>query len=371
MKKVLFSATVDSHILQFHLPYLKLFKENGYEVHVATNGDKNIPYCDRKYIIPFERSPFKINNLRAVSKLKNVIEKEKYDIIHTHTPMGAVVTRLSAKNVRKKYQTRVIYTAHGFHFFKGAPLKNWLLYYPVEKILSYITDDIITINLEDYDFAQKKLNCKNIHYVPGVGVDALKFNNTLSEEEIRTMKKELGIASKDFVIIYVAELNNGKNQYMIIRTLKNIINDGFENIKLLLPGIDSSKGRVKEYVKNLGLEKFVNIMGYRKDIPKLFAISDLSISCSKREGLPVNLIEAGMARKAEVATDCRGNRDLIKNGENGYIVKIDDDDNMKLKIEELMQDKEKLNSMGEKNFHMMQKYELKNIIEKMKKIYDL
>lgn len=103
MKKVLFSATVDSHILQFHLPYLKLFKENGYEVHVATNGDKNIPYCDRKYIIPFERSPFKINNLRAVSKLKNVVEKEKYDIIHTHTPMGAVVTRLSAKNVRKKY----------------------------------------------------------------------------------------------------------------------------------------------------------------------------------------------------------------------------------------------------------------------------
>ena len=149
MKKVLFTATVDSHILQFHLPFLKMFKENGYEVHVATNGDESIPFCDKKIKISFERSPFKINNLKAIGQLRKVINEEQYDIIHTHTPMGSVVTRLAAKQARKKNNTRVIYTAHGFHFFKGAPILNWLVFYPVEKWLAKYTDTLITINKED------------------------------------------------------------------------------------------------------------------------------------------------------------------------------------------------------------------------------
>ena len=127
MKKVLFTATVDSHILHFHIPYLKLFKENGYEVHVATNGDEKIPYCDVKHKISFERNPIKLNNLKAIKQLKKVIDKEKFDIIHCHTPMGSVVTRLAAKKARKN-GTRVIYTAHGFNFYKGAPLLNRLVF---------------------------------------------------------------------------------------------------------------------------------------------------------------------------------------------------------------------------------------------------
>ncbi len=146
MKKVLFTATVDSHILQFHLPFLKYFKECGYEVHVATNGKETIPYCDKKIKIPFERNPLKLNNLKAIHELKKTIEQEKYEIIHTHTPMGSVVTRFAAKKARKKDHTRVLYTAHGFHFFQGAPLKNWLIFYPVEKYLSKYTDTIITNN---------------------------------------------------------------------------------------------------------------------------------------------------------------------------------------------------------------------------------
>jgi glycosyltransferase EpsD len=123
-KKVLFTATVDSHIELFHLPFLKYFQENGYETHVATNGNKKIPYADKKHTISFERSPLKPQNLKAFKQLKAIIDDEKFDIIHTHTPMGAAVTRLAARKARKKYGTRVIYTAHGFHFFKGAPLQN-------------------------------------------------------------------------------------------------------------------------------------------------------------------------------------------------------------------------------------------------------
>ena len=154
MKKVLFAATVDSHIKQFHLPYLKWFKEHGYEVHVATNGKEVIPYCDVKHQISFERSPLKFNNIKAIGQLKKIIEKEQFEIIHCHTPMGSVVTRLAALKARKN-GTRVIYTAHGFHFFKGAPIQNWLIYYPIEKLMARYTDCLITINEEDYEFAKK------------------------------------------------------------------------------------------------------------------------------------------------------------------------------------------------------------------------
>ena len=202
MRKVLFTATVDSHILHFHIPFLKYFHENGYEVHVATNGDDPIPYCDKKINIPFERNPFKFNNIKSIGKLKKYIDNEHYDIIHTHTPMGAVVTRLAAVGSRKK-GTRVIYTAHGFHFFKGAPLLNWLIFYPVEKFLSRYTDTLITINHEDYELAKSKFKkCKDVQYVPGVGIDSKKFVSSMDDLEKNKLRDSLGLRPDDFVMAF-------------------------------------------------------------------------------------------------------------------------------------------------------------------------
>ena len=146
MKKVLFVATVTKHINSFHIPYLKWFKEEGYEVHVASNGNEPIEYCDKHYNLPFERFPLRKNNIKTYRELKKIINENKYEIIHCHTPVGGVLTRLAAKKARKK-GTRVIYTAHGFHFYKEAPLLNWLIYYPIEKWLSRYTDCLITMNL--------------------------------------------------------------------------------------------------------------------------------------------------------------------------------------------------------------------------------
>ena len=222
MKKVLFTATVDSHIKHFHLPYLKYFKDNGYELHVATNGDEKIPYCDIKHKISFERSPFKLNNLKAIRQLRRIIKEEKYEIIHTHTPMGAVVTRLAALKARKK-GTRVIYTAHGFHFYKGASKIYWLLFYPVEKFLSRFTDTLITINNEDYKIAKNKFKkCKQVEFVPGVGINEEKFDIKVTQKEKNEFRKELGLSKNDFVIIYPAELSKRKRQIWLINTLSII-----------------------------------------------------------------------------------------------------------------------------------------------------
>ena len=196
-KKVLFVATVvKTHIMQFHIPYLKLFQEAGWETAVASRNDYEnpsgcvIPYCDTYYDIPFERMPWKLKNLKAYRMLKEIIDREHYDIIHCHTPVGALIARLAALDARKK-GTRVIYTAHGFHFFTGAPLQYWLLFYPPERLLAPVTDVLITINREDYALAKRKMKARQVVYVPGVGIDVDKFRNTVVDRPAK--RKELGI----------------------------------------------------------------------------------------------------------------------------------------------------------------------------------
>lgn len=321
-KKVLFVATITGHINAFHLPYMKLFKDNDYKVYVASGDNKEVKdFCDEKIIVPIQRSPYKLSNLKAIKELKKIINKEKFDIIHCHTPMGAVVARLAAKQARKKYRTRVIYTAHGLHFYKGAPLKNWLLFYPVEWYLAKYTDTLITINQEDFEFAKRKFSkrCKDIQYVPGVGIDTKKFDIKLSDKEKKDFKKSLGLKKDDYVLTCVARLDKNKNQGFLIDVVEELIKNN-KNIHLLLVGSDELNGYYQKIVKEKKLDNNIHFLGRREDIPEILSITDIVLSASKREGLPVNVMEAFAAGKPVVALNCRGMKDLIEDGENGYII---------------------------------------------------
>ena len=222
-KKVLFVATVvKTHMMQFHIPYLKMFQEMGWETAVASRNDYEnpedcrIPYCDTYYDVPFERLPWKPKNMKAYRMLKTIIDAGNYDIIHCHTPVGAMIARLAALAARKK-GTKVVYTAHGFHFFQGAPLLNWLLFYPVEWLLAPVTDVLITINMEDHARALKRLHAKRIEYVPGVGIKTEKFRNlTIDREEKR---RTLGYGDREFLALTVAEMTANKNHITILKAL--------------------------------------------------------------------------------------------------------------------------------------------------------
>lgn len=369
MKKVLFTATVDSHILCFHIPYLKYFKEKGFEVHVATNGEENIPYCDKKIKIPFERSPYKINNLIAIKQLKKVLKQEHYEIIHTHTPMGAVVTRLASKTARKS-GTRLIYTAHGFHFFKGAPFLYWCLFYPVEKYLSRYTDTLVLINKEDYQLARKKFKkCRRIEYIPGIGINEERFDFCLSKEEKRTFREELGLKESDYVLIYPAELNKNKNQVLLIKSMEKLVKK-YPNIHLLLPGKDSYNGYYHSLVEKKKLNKNIHFLGFRNDIAKLTHISNLAVASSKREGLPVNILESMYVGLPIVALDSRGTRDLIEDNQNGFIIKENNSDMFYSKIEYLYQNPSVAKKMGKLSKQKVKPYLLNTILSEMKKIYE-
>lgn len=367
MKKVLYVATVDIHIKSFHLPYLKMLKENGYEVHVATNGNEQFPYCDVKHQICIERSPFKINNLRAIKQLKKIIEQEKFDIIHCHTPMGSVVTRIAAKSVRKN-GTRVIYTAHGFHFYKGAPILNWLLFYPVEWYLAKYTDTLITINEEDYERAKNKFGkrCKDIQYVTGVGIDTAKFNIKMSDEERQNLRNSLGLKNEDFVLTCVARLDKNKNQSFLINAMQQLVEKN-KNIHLLLVGRDELNGYYQNMVKEKRLDNNIHFLGSRNDVPQLLKISNVVVSTSKREGLPVNVLEAFASGLPVVALNCRGMKDLIKNKFNGFIVYNESE--FVNEIENLYSNCEMEKEIGDNALKVSNNYNIEKIVKKVEKIY--
>ena len=371
--KILFVATVRSHIGQFHMPFIRELKARGVEVHVAfkdNSADKpglDLSAIDKTFEVPFERRPLRPNNIKAYRELKKIIDGNGYDAVHCHTPMGAVITRLAAKSARKK-GTKVIYTAHGFHFFKGASIKNWMFFYPVEKYLSKYTDCLITINSEDCELAhKKKFRAGKIYKVHGVGVELDKFKAVDADEKAR-LRAEYGYDGDTFIMIYPADLSVRKNQPMLFDALQKIAEKN-KNVKLLLPGQPIRLEEYKRMISERGIADNVEFLGYRRDINNLVGLSDLSVASSFQEGLPINIIEAMAMGNAIVATDVRGNNDAVEDGVNGYLVPVGDSDLMAEKILELMNDREKLRTFGENGLDMVKDFSTENVNREMLTIY--
>jgi len=373
VKKVLFVASVAGHIKNFHTPYLKLFKDKGYTTYVAANWtlkeNEKIDFCDNFIQLPIERKPFSLKNIKAIFKLKKLLKVEKFDIIHCHTPMGSVVARLAAKEARKN-GTRVIYTAHGYHFYKSAPLINWLLYYPVEKWLAKYTDTQITITQEDFDLAKKKFKIKDLNLVHGVGLDEEKFNILISDEEKENLKQELKIDDKSVVCTYVAELNKNKNQQLLIKAIKRLKDDN-NNVTLLLVGKGRYEPKLLKLIKKMNLEENVKLLGYRSDIVKILSITDIYLASSLREGLPVNVMEAMYMGLPIIAVDNRGHRELVQHNENGFIVEQNSamENNMSNYLNLLVNDKHLREKFGNDSKGKVREYTLNNVINSMNKIY--
>lgn len=323
---------------------MKWFKEQGWDVHVAANGQLELPFVDQKVDIPIQRSPLSSKNISAYQQLKALIDNNHYHIIHCHTPMGGVLARLASRDARRS-GTKVIYTAHGFHFFKGAPLKNWFFYYPIEKRLAHYTDCLITINQEDYQLARTRgFKAGHIEHVHGVGVDTSHFH-PINDEEKLDLRKSFGYQPNDFLMFYAAEFNQNKNQQLLIRALALIIND-VPHAKLLLAGAGKLQKECQELVNELNISQQVDFLGYRDNIKPYLQMSDLAVGSSLREGLPVNIMEAMACGLPVVANDNRGHRELIGDGETGHLESNQSIENFAEKLKEVALDKERRKWLG-------------------------
>ena len=369
MKKALVVCHMGRHYKKFGHYDIKPLQELGYEVHFAANFSLDIDKVEDDTIklhqVDFQRNPFSKENIKAYKQIKKILHQEKFDLIHCQSPVGGVLTRLAYKNLKNK-KGKIIYTAHGFHFYKGASIINWLLFYPIEKYLSKYTDILITINKEDYHLAKKKFKkCKKIKYIPGIGIDTKKFDFIMTEKEKNELRQSLGLKANDFIMIYPARLDKNKNQGFLIDVMEKITKRN-KNIKLLLPGIDDLNGYYQNIVKDKNLENNIIFLGYRNDIPKLLKISNIAVSSSKREGLPINILEAMCCGLPVVALNCRGMKDLIKNGKNGYIVNSEQEciDNVLLIYQNDIHD-----SLNKTNNQVFVDYSMSNINKKMKQFF--
>lgn len=365
MKKALIVTTIQNTIEAFLIPHIKMLEDRGYEVWIGTNIYKDIPeqLKNNKWInISFSRNPFSKNSLKSINQMRKIIKENNFEFIHFHTPVAAFLGRYASM---KEGQRNIFYTAHGFHFYKGAPLINWLLYYPMEKIAMNWTDKIITINEEDYIRAQKmKSNRTSVYKVNGVGLDLKKYENGNGEK----IRRELEIKKDEFVITMVGELNKNKNQIQLLRSLKLLNKDELKRIKVIFVGIGNQKENLeKEALKNNIDVKF---LGFRRDITDIIAASDLICSLSYREGLPRNIMESMTQGKTIIATNIRGNRDIIKDQKNGFLIEINNDKELIEKILILLENEINIKNIEKNNIEDIQKFSIEKILKGMEKIYE-
>lgn len=336
MNKILFVANVaKEHVNKFHIPTIRAFKRRGWVVDVACHNDAVVPECDKQYDMCWQRSPFTFKTINGISQLRKLIKENGYDVVYCHTPVGGLVARLAAKRFRKT-GLKVVYCAHGLHFFDGAPLINWLLYYPIEKWLARYTDEMLLINKEDYDRVSKKFSKKaKYRLIPGLGVNFERLNIADPAEVRRKYREDLGIADSTTAMIYVAELLPNKNQTILVDALELLINKG-EDVCLILPGPDHENGSLAEYVKSKGLSDKVKLLGWRNDVGELLYAADICTASSIREGFGINLVESMYCGLPVIATDNRGHKMIINDGENGYIVKLNDVEAFADRVSELI-----------------------------------
>ena len=367
--KVLFIASIENHFIAFHIPFMKYLQEKGYEVHVATKLGERRGELEQYEIIchniDFARSINPLAALISLIQLIGLMRKINFSLVHVHTPMASFLGRSAAKLTNTG---PVLYTAHGFHFYKGAPWYYWAFIYPAEYLAGKWTDGLIVMNQEDYINAQRMgfQPKKNLFLVHGVGIDLKIFIDVSFSNG--GMKKELGIKEKDIIISCIAEFIPRKNHIFLLKAWEKIARE-FNDIHLLFIGKGKCLNNLKEYVKQNLLPR-VYFLGYRNDVPKILLKSDIVVLVSKHEGLPRSIMEGIASGKPVIVSNVRGNHDLVEQGNNGFLVDLGDIDGLISSMKKLITNDKLRDDMGKASLEKIKEYDIEKVLAEMSSIYD-
>lgn len=389
-KKVLLVTHVSGFVPQFEMNNVRILQRMGYEVHYASNFNTPSYGTDNhrldgtgiiRHQIDFVRSPFDKRNFQVYRQMAALMRQEKFFLVHCHTPMGGVMARLAAHAAGTG---PVIYTAHGFHFFKGASWKNWLFYYPMEKFLSWYTDQQICINREDYELAKNRFHARYVDYVPGVGIEKAHFFK-MGDKDRQKKRESLGVPPGRVILLTSGEMIPRKNQEVLFRMLAAIgtfERRSYERLHLLLCGHGELDGYLHELAERLGIADHVSFLGYREDMAEIFGASDIFLFPSFQEGLPRAMLEAMASGLPVICSEIRGNTDLM-----GKEWTLSEDGNKKIcpggimieKMQEetfwaqallyMLERSDEWNQMGEACRKRSELFSLEAVAEKMEKIY--
>lgn len=370
MKRLLLTCT-DLMTIQFMVPHIRYLAANGFSVELACSvvGDrledvkKAVGDVAKIHTLRLVRSPFSPTNVKGYGDLKNLLSENHYDVIWTNEPVMGVMTRLAARKARKK-GTKVIYMAHGFHFFKGAPLFNWLMWAPLEIIMSRFNDILVTINWEDYNWAKKHTYTPVIEHIDGIGVDFTQRESVISREEKR---EQLGIAPSDILVLSVGELQKRKNHEVIIKAIAKLNNP---NIKYIICGQGVLENYLIKLSKSLNLQNQFFLLGYRQDIPEIMTACDIFAHPSVREGLGLASLEAMASGLPLITSNVQGVPDYVENGVTGYMCDPRDVETFAKNMNILVGDEALRRKIAATNVTYVQKYRVEEIQPVIKGIID-
>lgn len=373
-KRILVTST-DLMMIQFLVPHVINLSENGFEVEIACSvvgnrieevRQKLNGYVNAIHLVRLVRSPVSPTNFKGYKDMKKVINSGNYDIIWTNEPVMGLTTRLAARKARKN-GTKVFYMVHGFHFYKGAPKLNWLIYYPIERFAAHFCDKLITINNEDYKLASKKFHC-DVARIHGIGVSAECYHTISRDEKIQRLSAE-GMSGDEFIVLCTGELNENKDQKTLIAAAAKLKNK-IPNLKVFLAGKGVLEEQLKAQVLELDLNDVVKFLGYRKDLFSLTPAVNMVVSCSHREGMPRNILEAMLCKKPVVATENRGHNELVDNEITGYLIKPSDSDILAQKIYKIYSSEDDAVTMGNMGFKKVQSYTTSSVQNEFKNIFN-
>lgn len=362
MKKILITST-DLMMIQFLVPHVKYLSENGFHVEIACSvvGDRIDDVraalgsvAKKIYTVRLERSPVSPNNLKGYGDMKRLLEENKYDMIWTNEPVMGVVTRLAANKYRRK-GTKVIYMVHGFHFYKGVGLPAWLLYCPIETLMSHCMDMLVTINWEDYNWAKKWLRVPRLEHIDGIGVDFSRLCGPECRDEKRA---ELGIGPDELMILSVGELQTRKNHEVMIRAIARLNNS---RVKYMICGRGVLREHLQKLSEELGIRDRVFFLGYRMDIPEIMRAADIYAHPSKREGLGLASLEAMASGLPLVTSNIQGIPDYIENGVTGFMCDPEDAEKFAAHLDILIRDPALRRQIGHTNLQRAGKYAIGKI----------
>ena len=368
MTKVLVVATSEVHLNIFHVPYLALLAKMGATVDVAVEVRRNqaVPHVRKIYNLPFKRTLASFQLIKAFFGLKRLILAGGYDMVHCHTPIPAALTRIAARSLFKKGLV-VMYTAHGFHFYKGAPWYQYQLFFWTERLLARWTNVLITINSEDYQTAKTHFPIRNIYHMKGIGVDTSRFQQATSGAGAK-IRQELSFDQDDQVLVYVANMIRRKNHRFLLLAFSKLIKT-HPRAKLLLVGSGELMHELKLYSESLQIDPFVRFVGFRSDVPDLLASSDIAVSTSRHEGLGLALAEAMWAGLPVVATQDRGHRELVNHGVTGYLFEQSNQEDLLISLRTLLDNRKLACMMGERGKLAVGAFSIKNSLDYMEKVY--
>lgn len=373
MKSLLFVTTIPGTLRAFLQPFARHFQAKGWRVDAMAQGISTCPRClqtfDRVWEVEWSRNPLDPQNLIVAPKqIRAAVEQTGYDIVHVHTPVAAFVTRYALNNLRQQGKPKIIYTAHGFHFYRGGkPLKN-LSFLALEKLAGRWTDYLVVINREDEEAAKRYgiVPTQRVCYTPGIGVDTEYYSpSAVPEAEVVRVRQELGLSPESPLFLSIAEFNPGKRHQDILKALARL---GRSDVHMAFAGTGPLMEQMQQLASDLGMKERVHFLGYRPDVPALIRACVATLLASEREGLPRSVMESLCLEIPVIGTQTRGIRDLLE-GDCGLIVKLGDVEGLAEAMAWMLDHPEAAKMMGKRGRERMNSYDLRQIIKQYDHLY--